>query len=44
MSQVLTQYEKDRDTERQQIENQDRLVAGLATKSIFFCFLFVENH
>ena len=44
MSQVLTQYEKDRDTERQQIENQDRLVAGLATNSIFFCFLFVKNH
>ena len=44
MSQVLTQYEKDRDTERQQIENQDRLVAGLATNKIFFCFLFVKTH
>jgi len=34
MSQVLTQYEKDRDTERQQIENQDRLVADAVAASM----------
>merc|ERR1711876_58994 len=34
MSQVLTQYEKDRETERQQIENQDRLVADAVAASM----------